>query len=508
MRCVGGLVIIMKNERNMGIVISYVNIGLQVIINFIYVPVLLYFIGKAEYGLYQLIGSLIAYFGVMDFGLSAAVIRFYTKYKALQDRMGMENILAISMYGYVGVTILSCILGAVCYWNLDRIFASTMTAGELAEAKAMFLLLLFNIIVTLSTMVFRAVINAHEKFLVLKGLETIQLVVQPVLVVLMLQAHPTAFSVALAQTILNTLLSLARMYYSFHALQIRIRFHYWDNDLFRDFRRLALSVFVVTVIDQVFFKTNQIILGIIDGTAAVAVYAIASLIYMNYMALSTAISSVYLPHITEMIAKKESVERLSALFIQIGRWQYYLLALVTTGFIIFGQQFIAIWAGSGFEAAYGMTLLIIIPFTIDLIQNIGLSILQAQNQYAFRARVYFFMGLFNLCLAIPLGLRFGGMGCAAATGLSMFIGNGLIMNWFYATQIHLAIGQFWKEIGKITIPVVSCLLLGYMANTLLSSTSIGVFGCKMIGYVVLYGAVMYQFAMNSDEKCKLTRRTK
>ena len=64
-------------------------------------------------------------------------------------------------------------------------------------------------------------------------------------------------------------------------------------------------------------------MGIVSGTFAVAVYSIAALIYMNYMALSNAISGVYLPHITEMVARKESVQKLSGLFIQIGRWQFF-----------------------------------------------------------------------------------------------------------------------------------------------------------------------------------------
>lgn len=72
-----------------------------------------------------------------------------------------------------------------------------------------------------------------------------------------------------------------------------------------------------------FWKTNQILLGIIRGTAAVAVYSISSLVYMNYMALSTAISGVYLPHVTEMVAKNTSNKDLSDLFTQIGRWQYF-----------------------------------------------------------------------------------------------------------------------------------------------------------------------------------------
>ena len=65
------------NERKVGILISYLNIVLHDVIGFAYVPLLLHFVGKSEYGLYQWIGSFIAYFSIMDFGFTAAVVRFY-----------------------------------------------------------------------------------------------------------------------------------------------------------------------------------------------------------------------------------------------------------------------------------------------------------------------------------------------------------------------------------------------------------------------------------------------
>ena len=485
------------NQRQLGVFLSYLNIALQVIIGFLYVPILLHFIGKSEYGLYQLMGSLIAYFSIMDFGLSAAVIRFYAKYRALKDSIGMENILAISVRGYGAVTILALVIGFICYGFIDVIFAGSMTVSEVDEAKQIFLLLLLNIVITLSTMVFRSVINAHERFFFLKGMETIQLV---------LQRHPSAFSVAAVQTVLNLVLSGARVYYCFHDLHVKIHFHYWNHELFSEFKKLALSVFAVSLIDQVFWKTNQIILGIISGTTAVAVYSIASLIYMNYMALSTAISGVYLPHVTGMVAKREPVNKLSKLFIQIGRWQYYLLALVATGFIIFGKQFIALWAGPGFEDSYIITLLIILPFTVDLIQNIGLAIMQAMNRYDFRARIYLLTGILNLILAIPLGIRYGGIGCAVATGISMIVGDGFIMNWYYLKEIHLAINSFWKQIGKITIVVTGCLGVGGLINAYLwPRGNILLFGLKILGYTIMYISAIYLMAMNQTEKNKINQ---
>ncbi|WP_302132411.1 polysaccharide biosynthesis C-terminal domain-containing protein [uncultured Dialister sp.] len=225
---------------------------------------------------------------------------------------------------------------------------------------------------------------------------------------------------------------------------------------------------------------------------------------MNYMALSTAISGVYLPHVTGMVARKEPIRNLSELFIQIGRWQYYLLALVATGFIIFGKQFIALWAGPGFEDSYIITLLIILPFTVDLIQNIGLAIMQAMNRYDFRARIYFLTGVLNLLLAIPLGIKYGGIGCAVATGISMIVGNGFIMNWYYAKEMHLAIASFWKQIGKISFITFMCLVIGYWVNTYIGPYGgIYPFILKVVMYTILYVVMIYFFAMNLSEREKV-----
>ena len=302
------------NERRVGIFISYFNIILQVVIAMVYVPMLLKYIGTSEYGIYQLIGSLIAYFSVMDFGLTSTIIRFYTKYKAVQDRISMENILAIAMRGFIVITAIILIIGIVVYFFIDDIFNYSMTSAEIKSAKNLFILLLVNVMITLLTMTYKAIINAHEKFFFLKTIESFQLILQPILVWVILQQYPFAFSVAMVQTILNVALTLIRIHYCYFYLHIKVKFHYWNDELRNSIGKLAFSTFVVAIVDQIFFRTNQVILGVISGTSAVAIYSIAALIYINYMSLSWAISGVYLPHVTEMISLKRPKKEISNLY--------------------------------------------------------------------------------------------------------------------------------------------------------------------------------------------------
>ncbi len=488
------------NQRKLGVLLGYINIGLNTVLGLAYVPIMLHYIGKNEYGIYQLIGSLIAYFAVMDFGLTPAVVRFYTKYKLQQDELAMENLLAVVLRVYTLIALMMAAGGCVVYYYMPQLFADTMTAAEILLAQRLFLLLLFNVIASVSTMCFRAVMEANQRFVVIKGLETLQFLLQPLLVISLLRVWPSSMTMALVMTTLNVVLICLRIYYCFAKLKIKIRYHYFDRVLFSEFKRLALSVFVVSIIDQVFYKTNQFILGIVSGTEAVAVYAIAAMIYYNYMSLSTAISSVFFPHVVELVSQNRPVQVLSDLFIKVGRLQFFVLALVTSGFIVFGREFINIWAGASFADAYVMVLLIVLPMSFDLVQNLGLSIMMAKNKYDFRAKLYFVMGIANVGLSYYLAQRYGGIGCALAMGLVLTIGNGLVINCYHKIVNKLDIARFWRELAGCALPVIILTACAVWVDGLLAGGGGVLFLLKLLVYTVLYVLAVYTFAFNAYER--------
>lgn len=493
---------LLARQRKIGVILSYINIFLQTITNFIYVPLLLYYIGKSEYGLYQLMGSMIAYFSIMDFGLSAMVVRFYARYRTLADKVGMENILAIARRAYAVIVMVVLIIGFSVYPFLSTVFSNSMNAAEMVEAKWIYIFLLLNLAITLLGMTYRSIVDAHQRYLFLRGLSTVQIVMQPLLVVVVLQESPYALSVVMVQTVMNLFVVTMQVWYVYRKLHVKIKYHYWNKSLMTEIGHFSLALFVIAVVDQFFFKTNQIILGIISGTAAVAVYAVAANIQSVYMLLSVSITGVFLPSVTEMVTKRVDTAELSQLFIKIGRIQFYILALIGIGFIIFGKEFIILWAGTDFVDAYYIALLIMLPFVTDLIQNIGFTILQAMNRYHIRAVVYSIVGIMNLLLAIPLGIKYGGIGCAAATGLCMFLGNGIGMSYCYKHYLNLNMLEFWRQILRILLKLCIFILLpGYLLNLwLLGYVSGGmILLIKLVSFAVVYVFFVYNFCFNAKE---------
>ncbi len=488
------------NQRRIGAVLSYVHMAANAVINLLYVPLLLYYIGQDEYGLYKLLASFIAYFGVMDFGLNAAITRFYIRYLALNDHRRISILLGMGAMFYLIIIAIISFAGVLVFFQIDNIFSMALTTNEIIEAHYIFVLLVFNVALSFGSQIYITTIVAHERFVLLKGSALLKVLLQPLLIIFILQYYQNALAVVAAQSLFNLINTVLYVWYAHTKLKVRLTYHGLDREMLKEMRSLAFSVFVVFIVDQIFWQTNQIVIGAYEGTAAVAVYAVASQIYMNYCQFSTIIPGLLGPKITTMVTLKASAEELSEQFIKIGRIQYFILLGLLSAFAIYGRDFIYWWAGESFTDAYWITICIIVPFTIDLVQNLGLTILQAQNRYSFRAIVYCLAGVVNLVLVFMVVKKYGGIGCALTTGLIMFVSNGLIMNYYYSKYIHLQIMRFWGELGKISLAVIPVLVIGWMFELFRINGDYILLGFKLVFYSLAYYLFMYHLAMNYYER--------
>lgn len=486
-------------QRFLGSILSYTNLGINILVNLLYVPIFLNLIGTSEFGIYQLVGSLIAYLSLMDFGITPATVRFYTAALTKGDVREQRTVLGFSLLLLLALTLLLCSAGGIVYTHLPSWF-DNLTLQELASLQSVFAILLVNIAIHLPGNIFSAVLTAHEQFIFARGLLLVQSILRPITIIVCLTAWPYAATAAAVQMIFNIALVAIQGWYCLSRLHISCCFHLLPIDIRQNFFLLATSSFLVVIIDQLFWRTNQIILGLVSGTTEVAVYSIAYVIYISYMSFSGCISSVFFPQITKMVVQKEPIYVLFSLFLRIGRLQYMVLMLPLLGFLLLGKEFIALWAGKNFVGAYAIALAIMFPFTIDLIQNIGLGIMQAQNRYMYRAKVYLAVGLLNITLATPAAFRWGGIGCALATGFCMFLGNGLIMNYYYWKIQKLDIPRFWQEICNLTLAALPTAGIGIALNFCLPNYAISTLTIKIIVITVCYIISIYALGMNTYER--------
>ncbi|MEH7484919.1 oligosaccharide flippase family protein, partial [Neobacillus drentensis] len=441
------------SQLKIGALLSYLSIFITMLIALLYTPIMIRFLGQSEYGLYALIGSTAAYFSILDLGLGNAIVRYNARNRAIGDKVAESKLNGMFLVLYSIIGLMTVIVGFIIYFNLDNIFGGSLSILELEKAKLMIIILTINFAVSFPLSVFGSIIRAYERFIVDKVVSILRAVMVPIFILPLLYMGYESVTMVVISTVVNICCLLFNVYYCFKNLKIVIFFGKIDPYLLKEILGYSFFVFLGMIVDQVNWNTDQFILGIFAGTVPVAVYALAMQFIRLYMNFSTSISGLFLPKASIMVANKATNNELTSFMIKYGRIQFIILSFILSGFILFGKPFIDIWAGSEYGDAYKIVLIIMIPFTIPLIQNIGLSILWAKNLQGFRSIVLIVIALINILLSIPLAKYYGGVGAAIGTSFSLTLGNSILMNIYYHKKVGINIPYFWKNILLITIPV-------------------------------------------------------
>ena len=488
------------NQIKAGAILNYVIIGLNTLVGLLYTPFMLRCLGQNEYGLYSLVASVIAYLTILDFGFGNAIIRYTAKFRAegkAQEQWEMFGMFVI-VYSVIGLIALCG--GMALYFNVDNLFDHTMSGADLSIAQTMMLLLTVNLAFTFPLSIFGSIISAYENFVFQRVVNIIRILLTTGVMIALLSIGFKAIALVVVQTVFNLLTLLLNYLYAKHKLKIKIVFHKFNFAFLKEIATYSFWIFLNAIMDKIYWGTGQFVLGSISGTIAVAIFSVAILLQQMYMTFSSSISSVLLPKITVMVSHNRSAKEISELFITTGRIQYLILALILSGFIVFGQSFINLWAGQDYSYAYIITLIFFVSLLIPLIQNTGIVILQARNQMKFRSLLYLGISAVSLVFQILLTKKYGILGCSIAIGGALILGQGLIMNIYYAKKQSIAIVTFWRKIIKASIVPVVFTILGSLYTYNIALANWLQLGLSIFIFVCLYIPVLWLIGMNEYER--------
>lgn len=492
---------IMKlNQRKAGAALSYISMGLGYLVSILYTPIMLRLLGQSEYGLYNLVGSVVAYLGLLNFGFGSTYMRYYSRYKVREDGDKIATLNGMFLIIFSGLGLLAMVAGSILAANAGTIFGAKLTAVELDRAKILMLILVVNLGISFPSIVFSSHITANEKFVFQKLVAMIRTVVNPFVVLPVLLLGYGSVGMVVITTVLNVTIEVIYAVYCLRKLEMRFSFRNFDFPLMREMTVFSSYIFINLIVDQINWNIGKFLLGRFHGTVMVAIYGLAAQLNTYYLRISTNISHVFIPQLHQMVAEANDNMKLTHLFTRIGRVQFIILSLICSSLIFFGRPFINFWAGPNYDEAYPIALLLIIPGTVSLTQNIGIEIQRAKNMHQFRSWLYLILAIGNLLLSIPLSRLYGGVGAAIGTAISIFVGNGLLMNWYYHAKVGLDMHYFWREILRFSPAFIAPTAVGILSNHFLDTTNKWIFLISAFFYVLVFCLSMWQWGMNSYEK--------
>lgn len=488
------------NEIRGGAILSYVSIGIYNIIGLLYTPLMLRMLGQSEYGLYSLCASIIAYLTLFDLGLSNAIVRYTAQYRAENRESEQSGLFGTFFILYLLLSAAVVIIGYLLSGRLEGIFGRTMNADEMDKIRIMFFILIFNLAFTLPMSIYSSIITAYEKFIFKKIVDIIRIVLNTLTMVVLLFAGYKAVGMVVVTTIFNVLTLISYSLYCYKKIKIKISFNKLNFSLIKEIFFYSFWIFLDVIVIRFYDSTGQFILGMYVGVQAVAIYAVAIQFKTIYTSFSLAFKGLFLPRIT-MLNTKKSIKEISDLFVKISRLQYMIMLFLIIGIIIFGKSFIILWAGTDYELSYTVLLLILIPFTIDLVQNIGIIVLQAMDLLKYRSITLFIGSVIGILLAIPATKYYGIIGCATVTGLVIFFTNGIATNFIYSRIAHLDVKSFWYQAIRMSrIPLVLGVLYWFVVNYVIQIDSFIQLILAIIVFSTIYIVLVSKFVFNEYEK--------
>ena len=504
----------MKNQLKIGSILSYVQMALSMVIGIIYTPIMIRLLGQSEYGLYQTVSSTISMIGILNLGFNAGYVRYFAKYKVKNDIESIYKLNGLFLIIFSIIAFIGLAIGFVIAFNLNWVFKDGLTESEYLTAKALMFLATINLAISFPFSVLTSIISANEKFVFLKVVNMIQTVLSPAITLPLLMLGYRSIAMVSVSLILSIVHGIINLYYVLFKLKNKFVFKGFEKGLLKSLFAYTGFIALNLIIDQINWNVDKIILGRYKGTTEVAICAVGYSLYNYYMTFSTAISGVFTPRIHKIINEtknnvKLQIKYITELFVKVGRIQFLILGLIATGIVFFGKEFIVnIWAGEEYADSYYVALLLILPASIALVQNVGIEVQRALNKHKFRSIAYFFMALINLTLSILLCQRYGAVGSALGTAVSLVVSNGLVMNIYYHKKCNINVVCFWKNILRQSLGLFAPITFGVFYKKFVDCDNLFFFLLGIVLYSFIYCASVWFISMNDYEKNLLLKPMK
>lgn len=499
-----------KSQLRVGIVLNYVNMILGNLIPIFYTPIMLSLLGQSEYGLYKLASSVTSYLSLISMGLGSAITRYLIKSREEEGKLAEERMFGLFDIIFNVIAVAALIVGTLLTVGLPLWYSRSLTSAQLSRMQLLVFMMVINMALSFSQSPYLSVVNAHEKFIFLQCMNIVQTCGVPCLNLVALFMGMGSVGMTLAAMGASILTRVAYQIYVRRSMQLKPRMKNLPTDQMKEILGFSFWIFVSNVVGQLYNSTDTVMIGMIPAlaTTGVAVYNVGGTFNGIMFSLTTGISSLLAPKTNKMVFQGASNEELTDLAIRVGRIQGYIMVLIISGFVAFGQPFLRFYAGKDYGDAYWVAILMMLPNMIPLVQSICLNVIVAQNKHRFRSLVYLGIAIANVVGTWFLMQYMGVIGAALMTGVALVIGQGFVMNWYYHKKTGLNMVRFWKQMGNVYVVPASMCAVTLLLSRVIDFYRIPVLLAGIVIYTVVYCALNWRFTMNGYEKDLVLGRIK
>ncbi len=380
---------------------------------FLLTPFILRHLDTATYGLWVLVGSVIAYSSLLDLGIAQAVVKYVAEYRARGDMQEARHLVATALCLYSLLGLLIAVIAFVAAPLFPRVFSVSAEQTELAITVVRLSGLTAAIAIpgTITTSVLRG-LHRYDLVNLVSTIGTLGVMAGTVIVLLLGGGIIGVVVVNLAFTALGQIPAT----WFIHRTAPDLRFG-WRGARRRCVRTIvgySSSFFVMNVAGRLENRTDEIVIGAFMSVGAVTPYSLARRLSEITEILTDQFLKVMLPLASELHAQ-DDWDRLRLLYTTTSRLSLAIFLAIGCPVMILAPALLTLWVGpENAQYAY-LVVILTLASLVGASQWPAATILQGMARHRLPALTALAAGLLNLALSIFLLSRIGLAGVALGT---------------------------------------------------------------------------------------------
>ncbi|MCP3873083.1 MAG: oligosaccharide flippase family protein [Desulfobacteraceae bacterium] len=398
-------------------------------------PYVVYKLGVEQYGVWAFVIAIVGTFGVINFGLGDATIKFVSQYHAQKDKIAVSQVANTTFSIYLISATVGCLL--LCLFGPE--IASRFKSNTLFQPVIFYIAGLMFFVNTLMS-VFSAIAKALERFDLLNIINIVMYAAEIFISVLILAFDGTLNQMLVGILTVYTIRSIIFFFLTRHLLP----YLKWRIDFSR-FREVFSYGFysMVELIGSIAqSQMDKILIAFYCPISMLAYYQVPMQIANKIQGLLASASNSLFP-LTSSLSAQQGQEKMCQVFFFVGRM---IIGILLIGFIpsyLLAYELIDLWMGPSFALkSFEIFRIQLIAISLMSMGIVGYYTLKGIGKNNYIAYVSIISGVFVLICNLLMLPTFGIIGAAYAKLMNIFLIGFNFIALFYLKPTQKAKTKF------------------------------------------------------------------
>ncbi len=472
---------------------------------FFITPYVVHHLGQDLYGILALVESFIGFFAILDFGVAPSLVRYTSALNAENDSTGISRIFSAAFMFYVMVGLAGGLLIVLGAW----LFTPVMLKSQpelIPVARLVFNLSALGFLINMVLSAFAAIPGALQRFDITSRVNIVASTLASFSSVIILYRGHGVIAIVAAGMIINF---AALFIYGWvnRRLIPKLKFTMRpDKDSIKKIFSFSGYAFVATLSGVVIAQLDRLILGGMQGPAAVTYYVVPGDISIKIHGFVVAATAVVFPLTADLLTKRQD-DRLLNLYRRATRLILSVLVLGVTPMLLFAHPFLLQWLGPEFASKSTVVFqLLLITYFFSSLHVIPFLIAYGAGKPVYSAAYSLAVAVLNILMMFVLIPRYGINGAGVAYLIAV-LPTTLFFIWFVEKRIlSVNLKNFYTSLlARLLLLFGMSFLISWKLSAYI--TSLKLFLAMYVVTVVVSFGLFAAFGMIHPEDLALLLRT-